>query len=76
MSKGWISRNQDRMLQHPVLPLGPFEKWGMDFMGPFKPVAELSRNRYIFIATDYCTKWVEAVALKDNKYLFTFYTKM
>ena len=54
------------MRHQPVLPLDPFEKWGMDFMGPFKPVARLSGNRYILVAIDYCTKWVEAIALKDK----------
>lgn len=53
------------MRHNPVLPLGPFER--MDFMGPFKPAAKFSGSRYILVATDYCTKWVEAVALKDNK---------
>ena len=60
-------RNQDRMRHHPVLPLGPFEKWGMDFMGPFKPATNFLGNRYFLVATDYCTKWVEAITLKDNK---------
>ena len=40
----------------------PFEKWGIDFVGPISPTAINSQARYIIVATDYFTKWVEARA--------------
>nr|GEW96714.1 reverse transcriptase domain-containing protein [Tanacetum cinerariifolium] len=40
-----------------------FDVWGIDFMGPFPS----SRgNKYILIAVDYLSKWVEAKALPTN----------
>jgi hypothetical protein len=49
----------------PIIPLAPFEKWGIDYVGPINPTSK-NRNRHIIIATDYCTKWVEAKAVKAN----------
>ena len=49
----------------PIVPLAPFEKWGIDFIGPINPVSA-RKNRYIILATDYATKWVEARSTKRN----------
>ena len=48
--------NQDHMPLHPVLLQAPFEKWGLDYVGPIKPAAKGSQARYVIVATDYLTK--------------------
>jgi len=42
--------------------LEPFEKWGMDFIGPNDPPS--GRKNYIIVCTDYLTKWVETKVVK------------
>ena len=38
----------------------------MDFMGTYIPTATQIENRYILVATGYCTKWVKAKLLCNN----------
>ncbi|GJU19933.1 reverse transcriptase domain-containing protein [Tanacetum coccineum] len=40
-----------------------FDVWGLDFMGPFP---ESRGNKYILLAVDYVSKWVEFQALPTN----------
>jgi hypothetical protein len=50
-------------LLHPIPPLGPFEKWGIDLMGPL-PMTKRG-HRFIVVARDYLIKFAEVRALKS-----------
>ena len=48
---------------NPIVKAWPFKGWAMDVIGQIHP--ELSKgHKYILVATDFFTKWVEAVPLK------------
>jgi transposase InsO family protein len=49
---------------HPIPPLGPFEKWGIDLMGPL-PMTRKG-HRFIIVVTNYLTKFVKIRALKSS----------
>jgi transposase InsO family protein len=47
---------------HPICPTTTFENWGVDFVGPLPKSSR--RNEYLIVATDYMTKWAEALSVK------------
>lgn len=41
-----------------ILEVEIFDVWGIDFMGPFP---NSCNNKYILVAIDYVSKWVETI---------------
>nr|GEV88428.1 reverse transcriptase domain-containing protein [Tanacetum cinerariifolium] len=60
--QGKISQ-RDEMPQNAIQVCENFKVWGIDFMGPFP---SSRRNKYILMAVDYLSKWVETKALPTN----------
>nr|GFA30521.1 reverse transcriptase domain-containing protein [Tanacetum cinerariifolium] len=60
--QGKISQ-RDEMPQNAIHVCEIFDVWGIDFMGPF-PYS--CWNKYILVAVNYLSKWVEAKALPAN----------
>lgn len=60
--KGNMSRRNE-MPQNPILEIEVFDVRGIDFMGPFP---SSYGNKYILVAVDYVSKWVEAIVSPKN----------
>ena len=55
----------DEMPLTPQITVTPFDKWGMDFIGPIDPLS--NGKSYILVCTDYLTKWVEVRAMNNAR---------
>ncbi|KAH9770105.1 hypothetical protein KPL71_012260 [Citrus sinensis] len=59
---GSITR-RNMMPLNPILVVEIFDKWGIDFMGPFP---HSFGHQYILVAVDYVSKWVETIPCRTN----------
>nr|GEZ75887.1 reverse transcriptase domain-containing protein [Tanacetum cinerariifolium] len=59
----YTAKKKDEMPQNSIQVCEIFDVWSIDFMGPFP---SLKGNKYILVAVDYLSKWVEAKALPTN----------
>jgi hypothetical protein len=48
----------------PVVVSGPFQQWGLDFIGEIHPTSS-GQHQWILTATDYFTKWIEAIPTRS-----------
>jgi hypothetical protein len=56
-------KKRNEMPLQPQVSLEPFDKWGMDFIGPIHPSS--GHKKKILVCTDYLTKWDEVKDMKD-----------
>jgi hypothetical protein len=50
-----------------VVDSGPFQQWGLDFVGEIHP-ASSGQHRLILPATDYFTKWIEFIPIRNSSH--------
>eukprot|EP00253_Pinus_taeda_P025768 PITA_25768 len=63
-----ISSGRQRKPAFPLQPVNidqPFKQWGLDIIGEITPQSS-KQHKYILTATDYFTKWVEAIPLNTT----------
>ena len=51
---GQPTKTNEMPLQ-PQIVVAPFDKWGINFLGPIEPPS--ARKSYILVCTNYVTKW-------------------
>ena len=51
-------------VMNPIIKPWPFRGWGIDLIGQIYPLSS-KNHKFILVATDYFTKWVEAIPLKN-----------
>jgi hypothetical protein len=60
-----VSTGREKRAAIPLQPMTisrPFEQWGIDVIGEITPNS-LKQHKYILTATDYFTRWMEAIPL-------------
>ena len=58
-----IFEGRKKVVSLPLNPISveaPFQQWGLDFIGEIKPNSS-RQHKWILTATDYFTKWIEAI---------------
>ena len=62
---------------HPIIKPWSFHGWGLHFIGQIHPPSSKGHHFVLLVATDYFTKWTEAVPLKNmtHKELIEFITE-
>jgi hypothetical protein len=61
-----IFAGKQKLPSLPLVPIkveAPFQQWGLDFIGEIHP-ASSAQHKWILTATDYFSKWVEAIPTK------------
>eukprot|EP00253_Pinus_taeda_P027524 PITA_27524 len=62
-----IFQGKKKLQPFPLKPIevsAPFQQWGLDFIGEIHP-ASSGQHRWILTATDYFTKWIEAIPTRQ-----------
>ncbi len=52
---------------NPIIKPWPLRDWALDFIGQIYPSSS-NGHRFVLVATDYLTKWAEAVLFKNITY--------
>ena len=61
-----VIKHQPPVPLYPTVPAWPFDAWGIDVIGAFEPPSSRG-HKFILTATDYFSKWAEAVPLREVK---------
>ena len=61
---------KEEMVPLPLNPISveaPFQQWGLDLIGEINPNS-LGKHKWILTATNYFTKWIEAIPTRRATY--------
>eukprot|EP00253_Pinus_taeda_P025485 PITA_25485 len=62
-----VFQGERKLLPLPLKPVevnAPFQQWGLDFIREIHPTSS-AHHKWILIATDYFTKWIEAIPTRQ-----------